>query len=890
MTPEQPLPAAIEPDRHGRLQWYPWHRHAIRTEVERELRSHLLLHVDDLRAQGMSAEDAEAHARQQFEQYAATLTHCQEIRMSAAGKARRGTLWHEFRQDVRFALRTLARRPGHAALLIGTLAIGVGSSAVVLQTLDTAVLSVFPFRRPAELVVVEPMGPVSQSKQMLELLRRRSTDFTAIAGYSQWGFTLTGDGHPEEVDGGRATANLFELLGLEAQLGRTFAEGEDQPGNDAVAVISHGLWLRRFGADSSVVSRTMEIDGRPHQVIGVLPAATTFPTQKTEVWIPATIEPADADDYSTNYLTLVGRLGPDATIASAEAGVNRALEGMVVDGIIPSLNPADPPPSLTPLRTWLLGRIRPTLLLLFGAACAILGLACANVANLLHVQTRSRAQELAIRAALGAGRGRLVRQLVTESLVLAAAAAVVSVGLAAALSGALVLALAEAVVPSNAAVLGSITIGWIIAVSLLIGLGLGLYRSRWVESELSILHLRSGSSGQVVGWRRALSIIAITQVTVAVVLMIGAALMVQSHRRLVGEDPGFRAEGVLSFSVAPPSARYSTDEQQAAYHKAVLEQLLAIPGVTVAGAVHLMPLSGNNWNPTLHIEGAPLPEGASREVDWRSASPGYFETMGVGLIRGRMFDESDHASGMPVAVVTEALARRDFPGSDPIGKRVRTGFEPEGQYVTIVGVVADMKEFTLAGPGRPAIYRPLGQMPISTMAMMVRTSQSPDALSDAVREAVWRVDPEVPISNPRPFESVVRHAAAPQRRFGTLLGVAGALALVIALVGVYGMVSYVADQRSREYALRKAFGATGRDISLAIMQWAVTLAAAGVLAGLVAAALATRMLGTYLYGIAPLDLATFAGVGAVMVLAASLASVRPAWRVARADPAHLLRA
>ncbi|HEX2190751.1 MAG TPA: ABC transporter permease [Longimicrobiaceae bacterium] len=792
-------------------------------------------------------------------------------------------------QDLRYAARALLRSPGFAAMAILTLALGIGVNTTLFSTVDAVLLRPLPYADAGRLVSLWMNEPgASVNKETLEALRARTPSLQGLAGYSGWGFTLTGQGEPEALAGAKGTADLFRVLGARPLLGRTFLPEDGEPGRTPAVVLGHGLWRRRFGGDRGVVGRAITLDGNPAVVVGVMPAEFSFPTREAELWLPAPVDPANRGDYTTGYLTLVGRLRPGGSAegAAAEArAVARGLRELHPDRYTDAFGREA---AVVPLRDTLVGDTGAALLLLLGAVGFVLLIACLNVANLLLVRAAARGREMAVRAALGAGRGRVVRQLLTESSLLALLGG--AAGLLLAYWGVQLLGgLLPAELPGadevriDARVL-AFTAALSLGVGLLAGLAPALLASR---TELGgALRERSGSGAGRGRWSWLRSALVPSQVALALVLTLGAGLMLRSFRELRAVDPGFRAGGVLTLRVLPPSAGYAEAERRVAYWDAVLSRLAALPGVESVGAIHLLPLGGSNWNPPLTIEG--------REdrpvVDWRVATPGYFATAGVPVLRGRGFTAADREGAPPVALVSATLARTLFPGEDPIGRRVHTGFEGKGNWVEIVGVVGDTRDQTLAGAPNPQMYRPQAQAAMNAMTVMVRSRLDPALLAPSAREAVWSVDRDVPVSDVQPLERVVAESIARPRLLVLLLGGFGALALLLGGIGIYGVVSYGADRRSREFGVRMALGARPGEVLRLVLAGAGRLAAVGLAAGVAASLALTRLLAGQLYGVRPTDPATYLAVAALLAAVVLLAAYLPARRATRVDPVVALRA
>ena len=869
----------------------------VAREVDRELSAHLLMAVDDLIDAGHSPEEAWRIARETFGNHDAIARECRALRAERVRHRRRVEVMQEIWQDLRFAVRGWRRAPGFATVAILTIALGIGANSAIFSAVDSIVLRELPYHEPSRLVTLSFGAGQSISKATLEQLRRRQGAFEQIGAWSRWGFTLTGAGDAESINGVVSTADLFTILGARALIGRTYGPGEDAPGRNMVVVLSHGLWTRRFGADSAVLGRTIQLDvgdgSASRTVIGVMPPGFAFPAAGRDAWGPTSIDPAQANDYSAGYLIPIARLKRTVSFASAGADVRRVVDALR------KTDPGQYGPNFgreagaTALRESLVGKVGPALLMLLGAVGFVLLIACVNVANLLLARATARAREIAVRSSLGAGRGRIVRQLLAESLLLALAGG--AAGLLLAIWGGRVLgALLPADVPRVGAVgAGSRIFLFGLGTSCVIGFLFGIAPALHLARGALASTLRDGGRGSSAGarGRRTMGALIVGEIALALVLAVGAGLTLQSFWKLRHDDPGFDARGVLTLSVSPPAARYDNADKRAAYYAQLLPRLAAIPGVTHVGAVHLLPFGGSNWNPGLVIEGRTLASGEEwPEVDWRVATPEYFETMRIPLIRGRRFSDVDGINSPGTALVNTALVRRDFPNDDPIGKRVYTFFEGRSNWTTIVGVVGDMKDQALGAPARPQIYRPYAQRPMGDLAIMVRTNGVPSSLAPAVREAVWSLDRNVPIDRVGPLEAVVATSLGQPRLLMVLLGVFGSLAVSLGAIGIYGVISYGVAQRTQEIGVRLALGAGRGDVVRLVVGHALALCVTGLVIGIALALAVTRVLTRQLYGIEATDPVTFVGMGTLLCVVAIAASWIPALRASRVDPTVSLRA
>jgi putative ABC transport system permease protein len=855
------------------------HQGRFEQDLDEELRFHLEMETAANVERGLSPEEARREALLGFGGVEKVKEECRdEDRLR----------WIEtLAQDLRYGARLLRRSPGFTAAAVLTLALGIGANTAVFSVADAVFLRPLPFAEPERLVAVWLNGPDhSVSQASFVELREASRSLADVAAYSGWGFTLTGSGEPEALQGARVSAGLFRLLGARPALGRGFLPEDGTPGQGQVALLGHGLWHRRFGADPKILGKTITIDGGRYAVVGVMPIGFHFPgRESSDLWLPLTID-ATSEDFTAGYLTLIGRLAPGMAPSQATAEVREVAR---------RIRERDPDPekeeiasAVVPLQTELAGDLRPALLVLLAAVGSVLLIACVNVANLLLARASVRQQEIAVRLALGAGRRRLLRQLLTESVMLAVLGGVAGVLLARAGVG----PLAESVTAGSpqlneVAVDGRILL-FALGLSLAAALTFGLVPAlRSSAPDLQSTLKEGGRSGSANPARQRLrSALVVAEIALALILVAGAGLLIQSLWRLYNVDPGFRTEDILSFRLSPSFEGEDTAPRQA-FYEGVLERLAGLPGVEAVGAVHLTPLGGNNWNPSLRVEGRPGE--ALPSVDWRVATPGYFETLGIPLLAGRSFTGSDRDGAPGAALVNQTFARRVFPGGSPLGQRVNTFFEGKDNWVTIVGVIGDVKHHGLATAPEPEIYRPYAQHPITGMTVMLRASSDPLALAAEVREAVWGLDADVPISEVATLEEVVARSMARPRSVTVLLAVFAGIALLLGAIGIYGVMAYSVAHRRHEIGIRLALGARQGQVLRLVLGQGLALAALGLAVGLPLTAAATRLLESLLFGVAPADPLTLGGVALLLAVVALLASYYPARRAMEVDPVQALR-
>ncbi len=790
-------------------------------------------------------------------------------------------------QDIRLTIRTLLQSPGFTTLTVVTLGLGIGANVAVYSVIDAVVLRPAPFPDAARLVGVQYADQASVSAARLDRLAALSRSYETLGAYTGWGFALTGDAESEHIDGARVTPSLFAVLRAPPALGRVFTEDEARR-SGAVAVLSHGLWRSRFASDSAILGRTIMLDGRATAVIGVMPADFVFPSRGTQLWTPAPLNPADTSAYQAAMLTMVGRLARGATTGMASDELRRLRHVLRIEaGVMEPFDPAET--RVVSLSDQLAGPWKDAMLLVAGIVGIVLLIACANVANLMLLRGITRQHGVAIRVALGASRGSLIRASLLESTAIALAGGFVGLGMALWIHGALArLLAADAPMirgsgPNPLLLIVAFVITGVTAV--VVGLAPALRAAR--EDAQTVL--REGGRGDTArAWPRGALVI--SELALAFVLATAAGLMVKSLWKLEQVDPGFQAERVLSLRVSPPTSRYSDSARVLAYWRIALDRVRSLPGVIEAGAIHLTPMGPNNWNPDLIVYWAPAPRpGESRSVDWRVATPAYFRAMVIPLLRGRGFTEQDRYGTAAVAIVNRTLARTYFGFEDPIGKRVRTGFEGKGGWATIVGEVGDVHGHGLAADPVPEMYRPFGQFAVESMTLMIRGTGDPADLARSVRQALANVDAAVILDEVHPMREVVADSVAGSSRLTLLLLGFGALALTLAATGVFGVVSFAVAARTRELGIRVALGASGRSIMSLVLRQGLILTAIGLVVGSILALAVGGAVRSQLYQVAPHDPTIYFLAAATLVLVVVLATYVPARRATRVDAMIALR-
>lgn len=812
-----------------------------------------------------------------------------------------------FFQDIRYGLRLLIKRPGFTAVAVIALALGIGANSAIFSVVNGVVLRALPYKDPDRLAIVWSKIPLLQGRvgtgefpvtagEFIDW-RDQNQVFEQIAAFHSQPFNITGAGEPEFLGGVRGSASLFSLLGVEPKLGRTFAPEDDQPGAERVVIISHGLWERRFGSDPNIIGQKLSLNDEPYTVVGVLPAGFQFPRKgelpapyqfprQADFYTPLAWSPAQAANRGRNFLVVVARLKPRATFEQAGAEMNAIAERLQEQ--YPYLNKEA---LVVPLHKQVVGKVRTALLVLLGAVGFVLLIACANVANLLLARAASRQKEIAIRTALGASRVRVIRQLLTESVLLSLVGG--TLGLLLALWG---IDLLLTISPSNLPRVDTIGIdervfAFTLAVSLLTGIGFGLVPAIKVSKPDLNDALKEGGRSSSVGFRhsRFRGLLVVSEVALSLVLLIGAGLMIRSFVTLLNVDTGLTVQNVLTLDIGLPKSKY-TGPQQIAFFQQVLSRMQSLPGVQAVGGVYPLPLSGAEEFMGFSIEGRGSNPGESVSAGPRWVNGDYFKVMGIALLRGRELTERDNADAARVLVINEAMAKAFWPDEDPIGKRVafdRTNGTPN--WREIVGIAKDVKHVSLDGTATPEMYLPFGQFPIFFQTIVLRTAGDPLSLVAAARSEVLAVNKDQPISNVHTMEELLSNSIA-QRRFNMLLlSIFAIVALLLSAVGIYGVMSYSVAQRTHELGLRMALGAQSSHIVALVVRQGMTLALTGVVVGLAAAFVLTRIMASLLYGVSATDTLTFGLIALLLSSVAFFACYIPAHRATKVDPMVALR-
>ncbi|MGA9769124.1 MAG: ABC transporter permease [Blastocatellia bacterium] len=786
-------------------------------------------------------------------------------------------------QDLRYGVRMLTKKPGFTVVVVMTLALGIGASTAIFSVVNTVLLRPLPYKDAEQIAVVwetlPSIGLEENTPAPANYInwREQNEVFENIAAFTV-GFTnLTGTGEPERVDSLRVSASIFPLLGVEPMLGRTFLPEEDQPGASRVVVISHSLWQRRFGRDPDILEKTITVNDRSYTVIGVMGPSFSFPLLKAELWVPIAFT-ADARTEMSRNLWVLGRMKPGVTRDQAQA----EMDTIVARG-------QDPQATfrfgvnVVPLGQQLVGHIRPALIVLLAATGFVLLIACVNVANLLLARANGRQKEIAVRCALGAGRWRLMRQLLTESLMLAG------------LGGAAALLLAmwgvdilSSVMPDNLSQAKSVFIdarvfAFTLAVSLVTGIVFGIVPALQATKPNMNEALKEGGRDSSGSRRWVRNLLVVTEVALALVLLIGAGLMIKSFQRLNNVDMGFQPANLLAMQVQLSSSRYGEQNKRTAFFDQLLEQIEALPGVESAAVINGLPVSFQGGGSTFKIEGRAEAQSTTPMCTYRIISPDYFRTLGIPLLSGRDFSRSDSE---PCAIISESLARRVWPDGDALGQRIKWAGDDSPRL--IVGIVKDVK-LSLTAEVKPHVYMPYSQIEIAPYEMVIRTKTDGAGLSAAIRSEVWAIDKDQPVSNIRTMEQILSGSIARQRFNLLLLGIFAALAMALASVGIYGVMSYTVTQNTREIGIRMALGARAGDVLKLVVGQGLALTFIGVGIGIGAAFALTRLMASLLFEVRATDPATFVLYSAILTGVALGACFIPARRATKVDPMVALR-
>jgi predicted permease len=801
-------------------------------------------------------------------------------------------------KDIRYGVRSLLKRPGFTAIAVITLALGIGANTAIFSLVNAVLLRTLPFREPDRLVMVwedasfagfprNTPAPANYADW-----KAQNQVFDEMAAFDQRSFNLTGDGEPEKVEAYGVTANFFGLLGIHPVLGRVILPEEDQPEANKVVMLSYSLWQQRYGGERSVVGRDLLLNGEKHTVVGVMPAGFQFMESRIGLWVPIAFTSDTLAQRGSHYLTVVARMKAGVTLARANADIQTIQQRIAHDhpdqaGRLGAYVMA--------LRDQLAGDVRRPLLVLVVAVGFVLLIACANIANLLLSRAASRSREIAVRAALGASRVRIVRQLLVESLLLATAGAVCGLLLAW-----VSFAFLQRLIPDGLALSTELNLDLqVLAFTLLLAVITAVIFGLVPAFQASKIDLNEalkqggGRTGLNAGGNRLRSGMVVAEVALALVLLVGAGLLIQTFLKLRDQYSGLRPENVLTLRTVLPRSKYAEQPQRAAFYQQVLERVRSLPGVVSAGYTTTIPLVWKGGTSGFFPEGRTVErasaEGLSYDANHRQVSADYLKTMGIPLLRGRSFSDGDDDRAMPAAIVNDTMARQYWPDEDAIGKRFKLG-DPEDDipWITIVGVAGDVRQMGVDEPVKAEMYLPYGQIKdfafYSPRDLVIRTAVDPLSMVGAVRNEIHQVDPAQPISNIRTMDEVLGEETASRRLGMTLLTIFAALALLLATLGIYGVLAYFVVQHTQEIGVRVALGAQRHDILTLVLRKGMMLTSLGVVIGLAAAFALTRLMASLLFGVSTTDPLTYAAIALLLTAVALVACYLPARRATKVDP------
>ncbi|HEX6693935.1 MAG TPA: ABC transporter permease [Longimicrobiales bacterium] len=801
-------------------------------------------------------------------------------------------------QDFRYGARRLLRSPGFSALVIITLALGIGANTAIFSVVNALLLRPLPYTNPGQLVTIEHVYPslddlhAPVSAQGFKVYRDETKSFTGVAVQTGGGVNLTGIGEPERLVGSRVSAQYFSTYGAQPAMGRVFLPEEDQPGAAKVAVLSDELWRRRFGADPAILQKTLTLNGEPYQVIGVMPAGyRDFFNRRTEIWTPVALTPEQYQS-GNEFLPLTARLAPGISLAAAQTEMTQVANRIKAEN--PDAYPPNWTLTVTSLTEKATGNVRTPLLILLGSVGMVLLIACANVANLLLARAAGRLKEVSVRLAMGAKRWQLIRQLLSESMLLGLLGGLAGLGIAYAGVKLLV-----RFAPPQLDVLDTVTIDskvmiFTLLVSVVTGFVFGLAPALQSTRANVSDTLREGGRGAIAdrSGHALRRVFVVAELALALTLLAGAGLLIRSYERLSSVDPGFNTENLLTFNLALPGARYTNDTTRIQFFDRVLSAMSNSPGVRGVAAVSTMPFTGGWSTSSFTVEGYTVPENQPGPWgDIRIVNEDYASAMGIPVTRGRFFNANDRADGQPVAVVDEELVRRYWPDTDPIGKRITFDdvADSTAQWINVIGVVGHTSQEGLDAEKRVQVYFSYRQNVTPFMQIGVRTAGDPMAIVPSIRQAVKSVDAELPLANLNTMEQLVAESIGPRRLSTSLLGFFSGLALLLAALGIYGVIAHSVMQRTQELGVRMALGAGAKDVLRLVMMQGLAIAGIGLTVGIGGAFALTRLMKSQLYQVDATDPVTFISVAAILLAVALLATLLPALRAMRLDPVQALR-
>ena len=798
--------------------------------------------------------------------------------------------------DARYAIRNLLRRPAFTLIAVVTLALGIGANTAIFSAIDALLLKPLPIPELDRVVAIWDKMP-SRGVPHNEVtfanyldLKNQNQTFEQLALYSWWSPNLTGIEPPERLQGFLVTANLFDALGVKPIMGRNFTAEENQPGKDAVAIITHGLWQRRFGADPEILNKTITINTVAREVVGVMPENFNFP-YGAEMYAPIAMTPQLMKSRGSHSYYIIGRLKPGTPIKSAQAEIDQIMARL--EQQFPETNKGWGATAF-PLVADTVRQYDTALWVMMGAVGFVLLIACANVANLMLARATGRQKEIALRTALGASRWRIIRQLLTESVIVALIGGALGV-----LVGFWSINAFRAANPGDAEKfipgwyqlgINSQVLLFTLGLSVISGIVFGLVPA-WQTSKPNLNDSLKGEGRHTSGSSHRLrSSLVVFEVALSLMLLVGAGLLTRSFLSLLRTNPGFNSDNVLTMSLVLPRLKYKEDPQRAAFYSDLVQRVKSYPGVESAAVVNFLPLGGSNSSDSYLVEGEPEPQpGQENEGRYRVASPDYFRTMGISVIQGRGFTEQDKADAPPVVIVNETLARQHWPGQSPIGKRIRFyGPLDKAPWMEVVGVIADVKH-DLTIPVTPEYYLPHAQDPWPGMVLVAKTSVEPASLAGALRQQVWAIDKDQPVFDVHTMKEVRASSVVLYSLTSVMLGIFAGVAMILAAIGIYGVMAFAVTQRTQEIGIRMALGAQTADVLKLVVKHGMKLALLGIIIGLAGSWALTRFIGKLLVGVQPTDLLTFSLVSLCLLVAAFIACYLPARRATKVDPLVALR-
>ena len=799
-------------------------------------------------------------------------------------------------QDVKYGWRMLWKNPAFTAVAVTVVALGIGANTAIFTVVDAVLLRPLPFAEPDRLVAVwedaSHMGFPHNTPAPANFIdwKKQNQAFSDMAAFADRTLNLSGDGEPEKLDGFAAAWNLFPLLGVKPALGRTFSPEEDRPGGPKVVLISHGLWKRRFGGDPGLIGRDIRVNDEIHTVVGVMPPEFHY-FKQTEIWTPMAFSEDQWARRGAHFLYVIARLKPRVTLDQARIDMDVIMKRLARD--YPENN-SDMGARVETLKEQFVGELRRGLLVLLAAVGCVLLIACANVANLLLARAAGRTREIAVRAALGAGRLQIARQLLTENLLLAGVGGLLGAVLAWWSLAFLKQLLPASVSPAVPLQLHSRMLAFTLVVTVSAGLLFGLAPVlQAARLDVNEALKKGGARGGLSGGNRMRNLLVISEMALAVVLLVSAILLIRSFANLRGVDPGFRSEGMLTLRLVLPNSKYPDGFKRAAFFDRVVASLRSLPGIKGVGFTSALPLVWKGGTSSFAVEGRPQPmDKLPYDANNRVVSPGYMQVMGMTLLAGRFFEESDGPRSQPVVIINETMARMYFPGQNALGQRIKYGdYSSSRPWLTIVAIAKDVKQMGLDLAARPEMYFPYRQALDNWMVPrdLVVRADNPMTFAAAARQRIWEVDRDQPVSNVATLDDILDEEVRQRRVQALLLGAFSALALVLACVGLYGVLSFLVSQRTQEIGVRIALGARPSDILSNVVGRGLALAAAGTAIGLAATLALTRLVETLLFGVSARDPFTFIAVPAILLLVASTACFIPARRAMRVDPMTALR-